>query len=37
VIHTSACRRFGTVLGPNYNADHANHLHLESSSGTFCR
>ena len=37
VIHTSACRRFGTVLGPNYNADHANHLHLESSSSAFCR
>ena len=37
VIHTSACKRFGTVLGPQYNAAHANHLHLERSSSAFCR
>ena len=28
-IHASACKRFGTVLSPDYNAAHANHLHLE--------
>ena len=37
VIHISACKRFGTVLGPEYNAAHANHLHLERSSSAFCR
>ena len=37
VIHTSACKRFGTVLGPAYNAAHANHLHLERSGSAFCR
>jgi hypothetical protein len=37
VIHGSACKRFGTVLGPGYNAAHANHLHLEHSSSAFCR
>ena len=37
VIHTSACKRFGTVLGPGYNAAHANHLHLERSSSAYCR
>lgn len=37
VIHQSACRRFGTVLGPAYNAAHANHLHVELSGRAFCR
>lgn len=37
VIHTSACRRFGMVLGPDYNADHRNHLHLEAVDSHFCR
>ena len=37
VIHSSVCKRFGTVLGPEYNAAHANHLHLERSSSAFCR
>jgi hypothetical protein len=37
VIHTSACKRFGTVLSPAYNAAHHDHLHLEMSSGEFCR
>lgn len=36
-IHTSACKRFGTVLGPAYNAAHKDHLHLEISSRAFCR
>lgn len=37
VIHTSACKRFGTVLGPDYNAAHRDHLHLEKGDGSFCR
>lgn len=36
-IHESACKRFGTVLGPLYNAAHANHFHVELSGGDFCR
>ncbi|QZD86336.1 extensin family protein [Qipengyuania psychrotolerans] len=36
-IHRSACKRFGTVLGPEYNAAHRDHLHLELGSGSFCR
>ena len=36
-IHASACRRFGTVLGPAYNADHADHFHVELSGGGTCR
>ena len=37
VIHASACRRFGTVLSPGYNAAHANHLHLEDDRAGLCR
>ena len=37
VVHTSACKRFGTVLGPRYNAAHADHFHLELSRAGFCR
>lgn len=37
VVTASACRRFGTVLGPNYNAAHRNHLHLEDDKANFCR
>jgi hypothetical protein len=36
-IHTSACKRFGTVLSPDYNAAHYNHLHLEDDHKSFCR
>lgn len=40
-IHASACRRFGTVLGPDYNAAHRNHLHVElagaTARGIYCR
>jgi hypothetical protein len=36
-IHTSACRRFKTVLSPNYNALHADHVHLDMGRGPFCR
>lgn len=37
VIHRSACKRFGTVLGPDYNRAHEDHFHLEYGSGSFCR
>tara|TARA_B100000678_G_scaffold78712_3_gene65145 strand:- start:347 stop:1042 length:696 start_codon:yes stop_codon:yes gene_type:complete len=37
VVKKSACKRFGTVLSPEYNAAHADHLHLEVGSGSFCR
>lgn len=38
LVHASACKRFGTVLGPDYNAAHRDHLHLEAgSAGGFCR
>lgn len=36
-IHQSACKRFGTVLGPAYNSSHQDHLHLELSNRAFCR
>lgn len=36
-IHASACKRFGTVLSPNYNAAHRDHLHLEDDRARFCR
>lgn len=37
VVHSSACKRFGTVLGPAYNAAHADHFHLEGTGPKFCR
>ncbi len=37
VVHESACKRFGTVLGPEYNAQHRDHFHLEASNSSFCR
>ena len=37
VIQRSACKRFGTVLGPDYNAAHRDHLHLELGRSSFCR
>jgi hypothetical protein len=36
-VHTSACKRFGMVLGPAYNAAHKDHLHLELSGRAMCR
>lgn len=36
-IHASACKRFQTVLSPEYNALHADHLHLDMGRGPFCR
>ncbi|MGL4314867.1 MAG: extensin family protein [Sphingomonas sp.] len=37
VIRASACKRFGTVLSPDYNAAHRNHFHLEDDHAGFCR
>jgi len=36
-IHNSACKRFATVLSPDYNAAHYDHLHLDMGRGPFCR
>lgn len=41
-LHESACKRFGTVLGPNYNAAHTNHLHFDmgksmKDGSVYCR
>lgn len=38
-VHTSACRVFGTVLGPEANQAHENHFHFdmaERTTGNFC-
>ena len=37
LIKGSACKRFGTVLSPEYNAAHADHLHLDMSGKGFCK
>jgi hypothetical protein len=38
-IRTGACRSFGTVLSPDYDAPHADHLHLDQMRRPqpFCR
>lgn len=38
-VQQSACKRFDTVLGPDYNAAHADHLHVEGviASKSYCR
>jgi hypothetical protein len=35
-VRDEACRSFGTVLSPDYNALHANHLHLEGAGRGPC-
>jgi hypothetical protein len=37
LIRASACRRFGTVLSPDYNQAHANHFHFDMSGNNYCR
>lgn len=37
VVHRSACKRFGTVLGPDYNRAHEDHFHVEGTGAKFCR
>ncbi|SOD90016.1 extensin family protein [Caenispirillum bisanense] len=36
-IHAGACRFFDVVLGPDYNAAHADHLHLDMGPFGTCR
>ncbi len=36
-VQDSACKRFGTVLGPAYNAAHRDHFHLEYDGRGTCR
>lgn len=38
VVRTSACKRFRTVLSPDFNADHHDHLHFDmGGKGIYCR
>lgn len=36
-IHSSACRRFRVVLGPDANGFHRDHLHFDLGPGPYCR
>ncbi|MEM6411954.1 MAG: extensin family protein [Pseudomonadota bacterium] len=36
-IHDTACRLFSVTLGPDYNAAHADHFHLDFGSVETCR
>jgi hypothetical protein len=36
-VRASACRRFNTVLSPDYNEAHRDHLHFDMGRGPFCR
>jgi hypothetical protein len=36
-VRAAACRRFNTVLSPDYNADHHDHMHFDMGRGPFCR
>lgn len=36
-VHDGACGVFRTVLGPDYNAAHANHFHLDIGPYSICR
>ncbi|MGI4877454.1 MAG: extensin family protein [Janthinobacterium lividum] len=35
-LHSGACRLFGTVLSPDYNAAHHDHFHLDMASWRAC-
>jgi hypothetical protein len=39
VIQRSACKRFATVLGPDYNSAHHDHIHVEGviDGSSYCR
>ncbi|MFB0873926.1 MULTISPECIES: extensin family protein [unclassified Sphingobium] len=38
LVHASACKRFSTVLSPDYNAAHHDHFHFDMGGrGGFCR
>ena len=36
-VHDGACRVFSVVLGPDYNAAHADHFHFDMGAATICR
>ncbi len=36
-VRDAACRRFVTVLSPDYNAYHRDHLHFDMGNGRLCR
>lgn len=36
-VHDDACKLFGTTLGPDYNAAHRDHFHLDMANWNFCR
>ncbi|RYF37384.1 MAG: extensin, partial [Comamonadaceae bacterium] len=36
-VHAGACRFFDGVLGPEYNAAHRDHLHLDGGAWRACR
>ena len=36
-LHAGACDSFNTVLGPDYNAAHRNHFHVDMGSWHVCR
>jgi hypothetical protein len=36
-VRASGCRRFTTVLSPDYNAAHHDHLHFDMGGRPFCR
>lgn len=36
-VRASACRRFNTVLSPDYNTAHRDHFHFDMGNGPLCR
>lgn len=36
-VHDGACRLFSVVLGPDYNAAHADHFHFDMGGSSLCR
>ena len=36
-VRAAGCQRFQTVLSPDYNAAHHDHLHFDMGRGPFCR
>jgi hypothetical protein len=36
-VRAAACKRFTTVLSPDYNAAHNDHLHFDMGGKSFCR
>lgn len=36
-VRAAACKRFQTVLSPDFNAAHHDHLHFDLGRGPFCR